>query len=56
LPDPIASQTPVIALTANSMAGHESQCMEAGMNTFVSKPTTAAAVRQALHGLFAAEA
>lgn len=56
LPDPIASQTPVIALTANSMAGHESQCMEAGMNTFVSKPTTAAAVRQALHGLFATEA
>ncbi|MBM95292.1 MAG: hybrid sensor histidine kinase/response regulator [Oceanospirillaceae bacterium] len=56
LPDEQQSQIPVIALTANSMAGHESQCMEAGMNTFVTKPTTAAAVRQALHGLFAAEA
>ncbi len=42
----------IIALTANSMAGHERQCMEAGMNTFVPKPASYVAVRQVLHKLF----
>lgn len=52
LPDPQKSGIPIIAMTANSMAGHEARCLEAGMDTFVSKPATFAEIRQVLYRMF----
>ena len=52
LPDPRQSGIPIIAMTANSMEGHEARCLEAGMDTFVSKPATFAEIRQVLYRLF----
>jgi CheY-like chemotaxis protein len=42
LPAP-ASQTPIIAMTANAMKSDQDACLEAGMNAFVSKPFDALA-------------
>lgn len=37
LPGP-SGQVPIIALTANALAGNQEACLEAGMNAFVTKP------------------
>ncbi len=40
---------PVLALTANVLGGEGRRCLEAGMNGYLSKPTTLEQLRAALH-------
>jgi CheY-like chemotaxis protein len=48
LPGPIA-QVPIIALTANALAGNDVRFKEAGMDGFVSKPISMAELTEALY-------
>ncbi len=41
-------RVPIIAVTANALTGDRDRCLEAGMDDYVSKPFTRAALRKAL--------
>jgi signal transduction histidine kinase/CheY-like chemotaxis protein/HPt (histidine-containing phosphotransfer) domain-containing protein len=46
-----AKHTPIVALTANALAGEADRCRAAGMDNYLSKPLQLADLRQALESL-----
>jgi len=44
-------QVPIIALTANSLAGDRQRCIDAGMNDYLAKPYSAAELKNVLNRL-----
>ncbi len=52
----VANPTPIIACTANALAGDAAACFEAGMNDYLSKPTTLEALKAKIEHWIAADA
>ena len=48
LPDGAVASLPIVAVTANALPGDEQKCREAGMDGFLAKPFTLAALRAAV--------
>lgn len=55
LPADRGGLTPVIALTANALAGERQRCMDAGMNGFIAKPYTRQQLRDVLASVIVAD-
>ncbi len=53
LPGGRGARLPIVALTANVMQGDEQRCLSAGMDGFLGKPYTMAALREKLAGWLA---